>query len=87
MVRKINLPSQSAWSLELGYSVVLEPGVLHHLRGAHSLLGVLDKQAGDETLGLLRDVIPVTRWEVKVTILYKNSMDAELFYFRDIYIP
>ena len=53
----------------------------------HSLLGVLDKQAGDETLGLLRDVIPVTRWEVKVTILFKNSMDAELFYFRDIYIP
>ena len=66
-------PSQSLWGLELGYSVVQEPGVLHQVGGAHPLLGVLDQQVGDEVLGLPRDVIPVTRGEVKVTILYENT--------------
>ena len=34
--------------------VVLEPGMLNQLRGAHPLLGVLDQQLGDEVLDVLR---------------------------------
>ena len=50
-------------------AVVIEPGMLHQLRGAHPLLGILDQQLGDEVLGVLRDVSPVTGGEDKVTIL------------------
>ena len=38
--------------------VLIEPGVLHQLRGAHPLLDVLDQQLGDKVLSVPRDVSP-----------------------------
>ena len=53
-------------------AVVIEPGMLHQLRGAHPLLGVFDQHLGDKVLGVPRNVSPVTGGEDKVTILQEN---------------
>ena len=44
-------------------AVVIEPGMLHQLRGAHPLLGFLDQQLGDEVLGVLQDMSLITGGE------------------------
>ena len=47
--------------------VVLVPGMLYKLKGAHPLLGLLDQQLGDKVLSVLRDVSLITGGEDKVT--------------------